>query len=163
MPRYTPDPTKNQGGFPVLPKGLYRLEISNASSFETKPDPSKGQNGNYGVRYATKVVASEDQPSWVGKSAGPLNLYFHTEGAQNFSKSIYMRVVGCETDEEFDSKFASEDFSFNPDDKSVGQFWHNLNGKLVDVMVGEPEEGKNRDGSANGKLQTKIESYLISR
>lgn len=161
MPRFQSDPSKTTFGIPIMQKGIYRLEFGEPKPFAAKDD--KGEYKNWGVRYSTKVINSEDHPEVIGKPFGIINLYDHSEGAQSYSKQVEAAVLGVETDEEFNAEFGNEDWSYNTDDGTVGSGYHLLKGKVVDVMCGEPKPGKNKDGSENDKLQTNIEKWIIAK
>lgn len=152
MPRYQPDPTKASFGFPLFQKGMYRLELGEPKSFAAK------DGSNYGVRVNGKVITSNDHPELVGKQF-PISLYMHTEGAENYSKGVYAKALGCKTDAEFNEKYGGEDWSFNTDDASVGSGWHLLKGTVIDVVCGEPAVSEK---SKTGDLQTVVENYMVA-
>lgn len=146
MPRFTPDPTKATFGFPVFQKGVYRIELGEPKSFfgvgkGGKPD-------NYGVRYPAKVIDS-DNHEMVGKNFNPITLYQHSEGACNYSKQVEAAILGTRNDEEFNTDYGSEDWSFNTDDGSCGSGWYLLKGQVVDVEVGDPSVNENQDQQTN--------------
>ncbi len=160
MPRYTPDPSKIASGFPVFPKGTFRLEVGEPKAFANKDKQNPNVVKNYGVFTPSKCVSSIDVPTMVGKNFGRINFWQHSEGGETYSKSVLNAILGCKNDDEFAEKYGAEDWSFNTDDGSCGSGWHLVKGKVVDVVCGDPtiiEEGANKGG-----LQTNVERFLIA-
>lgn len=154
MPRYNPDPSKVAFGFAKYEKGIYRLEIGEpkAFAFKDKTDPTK--ETSWGVRLPAKVIASDDYPAMVGKQFNPINLFKHSEGGETYSKGVEAAILGAKNDEEWNNKYLGMDFSYNTDDGSVGDYYHLLKGKIVDVECGEPEKPKDKQGNVQEEKDT---------
>lgn len=156
MPRFTPNPNDTTFGFIVYPLGIYRLEIGEPKSFYKKAT-EQDKSDNYGVRVNGKVISSNEHPELVGKNF-PINMYMHTPDSEGFSKGIYARILGAENDDQFSSMgFGNLDWSYNTDDSSVGEGWHSLKGKVVDVEVGDPKVDK------SGNPQTNVKAWRVAK
>jgi hypothetical protein len=130
MPRFTPDPTKVTTGFPVYPKGSYVVEIGEPKTFFNPGKDGKGDN--FGVRFAGKIV----EPTEFAGKPYSIQCMQHTEGSQSFSKNYQMAALGYNpSDNDSQAAFNTEkgmaDWSFNTDDNTVGDGWHEMKGKVI--------------------------------
>lgn len=163
MSRYTADPTKDSAGFPVLPKGDYRLKIGEPKAFkgETTSGNRAGQD-NYGVAFTCSVVpglldgdSNESPTEYIGKKVYQ-RLYYHTPESRNFSKGFILAAFGFSNKEEnlFNDKInkikeenpdnPAVDWSFDPDDGSVGEAWRGMtNTEIVASLSVQKDKNDN--------------------
>jgi len=150
MARYTADPTKDTAGFPVLPKGDYRLSIGEPKAFkgETKEGANAGQE-NYGIGFLCTIVEGpvdlDGNPSPVEHKAKKVynRLYYHTQDSRNYSKGFILAGFGfsLREEDEFNKKIAelreqnpddpALDWSFDPDTGECGEAWRALTSREI--------------------------------
>jgi len=150
MARYVADPTKDTAGFPVLPKGDYRLSIGEPKAFkgETKEGANAGQE-NFGVAFVCTAVegpvdteGNVSPPEAKGKKAYT-RLYYHTQDSRNYSKGLILAAFGFsqKEEEEFNRKIEelraanpddpALDWSFDPDTGECGEAWRALTNREI--------------------------------
>ena len=130
-------------GIEILPKDSYTFEVGEPKSFiRTSKDPAKNNAENFGVMYPLKVVSE-------GASKGKTiyqNLWMHSEGGQKAAKGFLMAATGFsqKQEKEYDTKYETADFSYDPNAKTAGAAWHELTGKMIkcDLDVGMDTEQK---------------------
>lgn len=138
--RYNFDPNAVAATMTVFEKGEYTFKLTSVKSFLGKE--KEGKETSYGVR----VTAECQTPgAYLGKKA-IFNLYMHNEGSQSVSKQVLMAAYGYEKNPEaeaqFNSDFTVKDWSFNPEDGSVGEVWNGLiNQQVIAVNVPKIYEG----------------------
>ena len=144
MPKFTPDPTKASGGFPVLPKGSgYLFEIGEPKSFHNV-SKKEGKADSHGVAYLCIVKVAPDNPEAVGKKYYQ-KCFQHTPESQDMAKQFLNAALGCKTDEEFNTQYGSMDWGYDTDSKSAGDGWWKLKGQVIggDVTIKvDPEFGE---------------------
>lgn len=144
MPKYTADPSKDSAGFPVFPKGDYRLKIGEPKAFEqvAKRGPNTGKT-SYGIGFLVTCVngavnedGTESNPAYVGKKQYH-KMYQHTQGAKDFGKGFLLSAFGYTLKEEdaFNAKASELDWSFDTDSGEVGEGWKSMtHAELVATM-----------------------------
>lgn len=143
MGRYEADLTKVSAGFTIYPKGEYEFSFGTPKAF--KREGKKG--ANFGVGFPLTCMEVHDgDPNMKGKKHY-YNGFMHSEGAQSFTKGMVMAAYGYVTDQKaeknqqaFDEKFAGEDWSFDPDNGSVGSVFKDMEGKRI-IYVLDVEAG----------------------
>lgn len=134
MGRYTYDPSTVVASITILPKGDYEFKLGRPKAFERTA--RKGHQ-SYGVRIPLTVVGGPMD----GKKT-VTTLYLHSEGAQQMAKRFQMAVAGFSNNEHsekrYDQQAAGKDWSFNPEDGSVGTAWAEYENKHLacDLDVG---------------------------
>jgi hypothetical protein len=140
MPRFNPDPSKVTTGFPVYPKGRYQVTIGEPKSF-FKAATQVGKVDNHGVRFASKISGEG-----VENKSFMISCFMHTPESEGFSKAVQMAALGYNPRDNaaqarFNEEKATLDWTYNTDDASCGDGWHEMKGKVVnvdlDVAMGE--------------------------
>lgn len=148
MPRFAPDPSKTTIGFPVYPKGRYTVILGEPKSFY-KAATQAGKQDNHGVRFTSKISGGE----FDGK-VFMINCYMHTPDSEGFSKVVEMAALGYnprdnKEQERFNAEKGHLDWSYNTDDNTCGDGWHEMKGKAIyadlDTSIGQ-------DGSEQQKV-----------
>lgn len=135
MGRFDFNPTEVSAGFPVFDKGAYQFVIGEPKSFyKAATDPAK--KDNYGVRYVLKVNDGVDKDKKFIQ-----NCFMHTPESAGFSKQFMMAALGYKKDEEkrFDEEQGGQDWSYDPDNNSCGDGWHQLKGHVVEIEFDTPK------------------------
>lgn len=145
MPRFQPNPTSVDAGFPVYPAADYEIILGDPKSFYR---PGKnGKADNYGVTFRSTIAEGDKQ----GKPI-MINCYMHTPESEGFSKQIQMAALGYPKDAEdkFNAEVGAGDWSFNTDDNSVGEEWTKMKGTrlIVTLTVKMGEGGVQQQGTA---------------
>lgn len=164
MARYEADPTKDTAGFPILPKGDYRLKLGEPKAFkgETTEGKNAGQE-NFGVAFLLTVVEGPvDYEGNVSPSEHFLKkvynrLYYHTQESRNFSKGLILAAFGYNSNEEdlFNeqlNKLRAEepdnpalDWGFDGDTGEVGEAWKNMAGREIVASLSIKKDKNNKD------------------
>lgn len=164
MARYTADPTKDTAGFPILPKGDYRLKFGEPKAFkgETKEGANAGQE-NYGIAYLLTVVEGPvDSDGGVSPSEHFLKkiyhrMYYHTPESRNFSKNYILAAFGYTSNEEpqfndalnqmkeQDPENPQLDWSFDPDTGECGEAWKQLTNREIVGSLSVKLDKNNRE------------------
>lgn len=155
-PRYEADPTKDVAGFPVLPKGDYRLKLGEPKPFvgETKQGDNKGKT-NYGVAFLCTVVpgpvdteGNVSPADSIGKKAFQ-RLFYHTEDAAGFRKQFQLAAFGYsqKEEEEFNQKLLAEGtkFGFNTDTGEVDDGWKAMANREIVASLSVTKQKKNQN------------------
>lgn len=142
--RYDFDPTAVSATFKTFPKGDYEFSVGEPRSFKRTSNEGKE---TFGVRFPCKCeeVVSEGDPKMKGERA-VYSAYLHGE-ANPFVKQFLMAVLGFSVDETgekaFDEKYKGYDWSFDPDNGTVGDMWSTVTGgRLIasmDIQMWENE------------------------
>lgn len=127
-PQFNFSPDAVVASMEVLPKGEYEFKVGTPKSFLRQN--SKGAD-SYGVRYPLTVVL----PAEMEGKRVVFSTYFQSDGAQSMAKQFMMAVLGYgkgRTEEQrFNNDFRDKDFTFDPDDGSVGDAYTSLEGLRV--------------------------------
>lgn len=127
MPRYTHDPSRVQATIAILSKAEYEFEIGQPKPFERT---AKKGHQSYGIRFPITVVSAQGN----GKRT-VYTCYLHSDGAAGMTKQFQMAVCGFEVkqenEQEFDEKYAGDDWSFNPETGEIGEAWQKFKGAHV--------------------------------
>lgn len=151
MPKYTVNPTEATAGQVILEKGEYAFEITKVAPFIFDKNPEKI---SYGVGATVKVTT--DGP-FKGKTI-QARCFQHSDGARDMSKRFVMAALGFDVKQEdlFNAEFGGSDWSFDTDDKSVGDAWRQLEGK---ILRGDAQEVKmDNQGNQNQNINWKLYS-----
>lgn len=162
--RYVVDPTQDTAGFPILPKGEYRLKIGEPKAFkgETKQGENKGQI-NYGVGFMCTVI---DGPVDNEGNVSPVEhkgkkvynrLFYHTQESRNYSKTFVIAAFGYsqKEEEQFNEKIKeikeadpdnpAVDWSFDADTGECGEAWRGMvNSEVVAALSVDKVDGVER-------------------
>ena len=137
MPRFTPNPEAASAGPLILDKDDYSFEIVKASAFIFDKNPEKI---SHGVQFQLKI-ATEGQ--YKGKTL-IARCFQHTPASEDMAKKFLLCAAGYdpnkkEDEERFNAEFGAKDWSYDTDDKSVGDGWASFNGKIIAGMAQEPK------------------------
>lgn len=127
MSRYDIDISTVAAGFLILPKDTYKFEIGKGVPFEFK-DKITGEVKDHGVRIPLKVLNEgefkDKKIQFNGKMSGDW---------AGQTKELIMAAYGYSTkaEREFNTEFGKKDWSYNPEDKSIGGVWAGVEGKIV--------------------------------
>lgn len=154
MPRFDADLTQVSAFFTTYPKGTYEFLTGKGKPF-LNVDKETGASKNYGVRY------SLTDPNDPKKNPQPLTLYWHSDGAQKFTKQVIMALLGYTGDSvgeaKFNADFAGRDWSFatadnEGDEGMIGEVWQLCQEKrvLVDCDISINPDTKNEQQQYKG-------------
>lgn len=129
MPRYEFDPSTVVASMEVFPKGEYEFQIGEPKSFlKVATDDKKD---SFGIRYP--LVAK--LPGEYDGKRNIFNTYYQSEGSQSFAKQFMMAALGYgkgkQEEDRFDADMRGKDWSFDPNDGSVGDAYRQLAGQRV--------------------------------
>lgn len=166
-PIFNVDFTTVDAGFPVHPKGLYRLKVTKRTPFiREKSDDAGNITTVAGVRYGLEIVGIFDEKGKVkskgpdgetleGKPVSAQNVYIHTPGGMAFSKSFLMASVGYNPKKEEalanSELFQKGDWTFDGDPGApaenikLGSSWDGPVDRLVDVFLLVKKDDKGDD------------------
>lgn len=148
MPKFTPDPTKATAGFEVYPKGSgYEFDIGEPKPFfkaATKP----GKADNHGIRFLLICQEAPDNPAMKGKKL-PVTLYLHTPESENMSKQFQIAALGAKNDVDFNERFGSMDWGYDPDDASCGDGWRAMQGRRIMANIDVKPSAESPTGEQN--------------
>lgn len=151
MPRYTADPTSVSASITILPKDDYLFKIGRPKSFERTA--AKGHQ-SYGVRFPLTVVDGPQKGKTVLYS-----LYLHSEGGQSMGKRFQMAVAGFTVNQaneaEYNEQVSGLDWTFDPEDGSVGAGFAEYEGKHIECdlgveMIKDEKSGKDMESQVWG-------------
>lgn len=132
MPRYEPDPSKVSATIVVLPKDRYEFIVGEPKAYERTTKKNSLQQ--YGVMFPLTVAEGPLKDKKIFFNGGQDN-----DIAQSVTKQFCMAAMGFSLNEQgeadFNHKYNHDDWSYNTDDKSVGEFWKKLKGKRVNCDV----------------------------
>lgn len=139
--RYEHDPTQVAAALTIFPKGDYEFVLGKPKAFERT---AKAGHQSYGIRIPMTVANGSHQ----GKRS-VYSLYLHSEGGQAMAKRFQMAVAGLAVsqanEDEYNRLAAGQDWSYDPEDGSVGEAWADYEGKHVTVDL-DVELVKNEKG-----------------
>lgn len=143
MPNFNFNPADSSAGFPVYPKGTYEITLGEPKAFLRAG--KNGKEDNYGIAFISKISGAEDS-KYIGKKFA-VNIYQHTSESRDMGKLIQMAALGYtkQKEEDFDQFSAELDWSFNPDDNSVGSGWTEM---AKNVLVVDLDQKMNEDGDS---------------
>jgi hypothetical protein len=145
MPRFDTNPANDSAsGLAVVPEGEYELNIRRIAAFER---PNQKGDSTYGVRISVRIA----EGAFADKSISPINLYYHTDGARGYSKSILMAIAGFTDEAAFNDWARDLDFSFDTDSNTVGDGWNQLVGKrcIAEIKLELDSNDKQRNSFGN--------------
>jgi len=159
MPRYEFDPSKDQAGMVVLPKGTYEFIVGEPKSFIRKN--SKNED-SYGVRYPLTVADGEKKGTRISYST-----YYQSEGGRGMAKQFLMAVLGYKArgegsqgeEDRFNNDFRGQDWSFDPEEGAVGDAFRAVVGQRV-IGILDVQPAKDRDGNETGQENQQFVSWL---
>lgn len=145
--RYDFDPTAISFTFKTFPKGDYEFSVGEPRAFKRTTNEGKE---SYGVRFPLKcerVVDGGDE-SMAGERAS-YPCYLHGE-PNPFVSQFLAATLGFPIDQNgekaFRDKYRGSDWSFDPDNGTVGDMWSEVTGGRViaslDIQIheGEPRQ-----------------------
>lgn len=139
--RYEADPTAVSATILILPKDEYEFQITKIKPFERT---ARAGHQSYGLRCTLKVVNGPYDGRAVTTS-----LYMHSEGAQGMAKRFQMAAHGFTVKQDNEAKFneavAGSDWSFDPEDGSIGAAWDDLVGKHLVASVDVEKDDNGND------------------
>lgn len=127
------DPNNVSATLEVLPKGEYEFEIRSKKSFLKQSGEDK--HDSYGVRYnLTCTLAGQGREDCVGKKV-IFSTYMQSEGGQAMAKQFIMAALGYgktrAEEERFNREQGAKDWTFDPNDGSVGEAYNQLDGARI--------------------------------
>lgn len=129
MPKFNPNPSAVDAGFPIHPKDEYDMVLGEPKVFFA--NGKDGKADNYGVAF-TCIIAEGPQK---GKKFFK-RCFMHTPESQGFAKQFQMAVLGfnpkSQDDEaKFNTQYGNADWGFDTDTNTCGEAWHEMKGKHV--------------------------------
>jgi hypothetical protein len=130
-PVYNHDPTQVTAALAILPKDDYLFVIGRPKSFERT---ARAGHQSYGIRFPLTVV---DGPQ-KGKKA-LYSIYLHSDGGAQMAKRFQLAVQGMVVNEKDEEAFniwaAGSDWSYNPEDGTVGAAWAKYEGTHIQAAL----------------------------
>lgn len=125
------DPSTVAATLEVLPKGDYELKVISKKSFLKQS--GEDRHDSYGVRYTLQVTLAKDE-SYIGKKV-IFSTYYQSEGGQAMAKQFLMAALGFgktkSEEERFNREKGALDWSFDPNEGTVGEAYNELDGARV--------------------------------
>lgn len=138
MDRYAPNLTTASAGIPQL-IGDFEFKVNDVKTFfRTTTDAATQENKDvYGVQFSLQITKTEEEESekLVGKTI-PLQLYYHTEGADGINKRFMMAALGFALNDEdnFNEKYSTANWSYgDPKENQIPEdsMWKQVVGTRV--------------------------------
>ena len=165
MPKYQPNLRNATTQFFVAPDGTYTCVLkkpkaffnSNVGKFDENGVPKKD---NWGIRI-TPVIESDDE-KLNGKALSSHNLWFHTEKTENNNLEFSMCALGftprnLDHENTVKNMMDEQGIEFDTETGAVGQFWANLEGKKIKIVV---ETEMVSQGARKGQPQNKFTKFM---
>lgn len=154
-PRFEFDPTNEVASIPVLPKDDYEFQIGEPSTFMRKNN--KGDD-SFGIRYPLTVMEGPQKGKRIF-----LSTYYQSDGGRSMAKQFKMAAYGYQRGQEgerqFDADMQGADWSFNTDDRSIGDAYREMTGKRVRGSL-DVQPAKDADGNPTGEQNQNFKAWF---
>lgn len=146
-PKYSADLSTVSTGFPVLKPGEYEFQVGDPQSFKRLAGEDKHES--YGIGVSLTVVEVIDGDATAKGKKPYRQFYMQNKEGWGFAKAFVMACLGYKNNDvdqqRFDNDVKGQDWSFNTDDKSVGEMWKKIRGTRVicAVELGQPDQSGN--------------------
>ena len=154
MPRYEFDPSQDSAVQLVLPKDDYEFIVGEPRPFARKN--AKGED-SFGIRYPLTVAEGIHQGKRIFYST-----YYQSQGGRDMAKAFLLAVFGYprnkEGEDAFNAEFQGADWSFNPEEGTVGEAFRGVTGKRVRGSL-DIQPARDREGNLTGEQNQQFQSW----